>query len=99
MEPWCDPKKTEQVLIEGGFTNVEFSIVKEGLWGQDKVDFVKVLLENFGAMVSRNWNDEEKAKLAPATAQVVDEMQDNFCITEGLRVGCMMKAWVAVCTK
>jgi len=57
------------------------------------------LLENFGAMVARNWTDEEKAKLAPVTSQVVNEMQNNFCITDGERVGCMMEAWAAVCTK
>ena len=99
MEPWCDPKKLEKVLMDGGFERVEFSVVKEGMWGKEKADFVTVLLENFGAMVARNWTDEEKAKLAPVTLQIVNEMQDQFCITDGEKVGCMMEAWVAVCTK
>ncbi len=99
MEPWCDPKLLEKTLKEGGFGNVEFSVVKEGLWGKDKEDFKLVCFENFDAMVSRNWTDEEKAKLAPVTSQVVDEMQDKFCVTDGEKVGCMMEAWVAVCTK
>ncbi len=99
MEPWCDPKKLEKVLTDGGFGSIEFSVVKEGIWGKDKADFVTVLLENFGAMVARNWTDEEKAKLAPVTSQVVNEMQNNFCITDGEKVGCMMEAWAAVCTK
>lgn len=99
LEPWCDPGKLDKVLTDGGFETVEFSVVQEGLWGKDQADFVTVLLENFGAMVARNWTDEEKAKLAPVTAQVVNEMQDQFCITDGEKVGCMMGAWAAVCTK
>ncbi|MCJ1471519.1 hypothetical protein MMC13_000159 [Lambiella insularis] len=99
MEPWCDPKKLERVLTDGGFHSIEFSVVKEASWGRDKADFVLVLLENFGAMVSRNWTDEEKAKLGLVTAQVVDEMQDKFCVTDGEKVGCMMEAWAAVCSK
>ncbi len=35
MEPWCDPKKLEKVLTDGGFGSVEFSVVKEGMWGKD----------------------------------------------------------------
>ena len=99
MEPWCDPKLLEKTLKEGGFGNVEFTVVEEGMWGKDKEDFKLVLLENFGALVSRNWTDEEKAKLAPITSQVLDEMQDKFCVTDGKKVGCMMEAWVAVSTK
>lgn len=99
MEPWCDPKVLEKTLQEGGFGKVEFSVVKEGLWGKDKEDFKLVCLENFGAMVARNWADEEKAKLAPVTAQVVDEMQDKFCVTNGMKAGRIMEAWVAVYTK
>ncbi|MCJ1291117.1 hypothetical protein MMC34_002660 [Xylographa carneopallida] len=99
MEPWRDPKMLEKVLKDGGFRSVEFSVVKEGMWGKNKADFVTVLLENFGAMVARNWTNEEKAKLAPVTSQVIDEMQDKFCITNGMKVGCMMEAWAAVCTK
>ena len=98
MEPWCDPKKLEKVLTDGGFGSVQFSIINEGMWGKDKADFVTVLLENFGALVARNWTDEEKAKLAPVTAQVVDEIQ-KFCVTDGEKVGCMMEAWAAVCIK
>ena len=99
MEPWCDPKLLEKTLKEGGFGNVEFSVVKEGMWGKDKEDFKLVCLENFGALVSRNWTDEEKAKLAPVTSQVVDEMQDKFCVKDREKVGCMMEAWVAISTK
>ncbi|MCJ1394931.1 hypothetical protein MMC18_007811 [Xylographa bjoerkii] len=62
MEPWCDPKNLEKVLTDGGFGSVEFSIVKEGMWGKHKADFVTVLLENFGAMVARNWTDEEEGE-------------------------------------
>ncbi len=99
MEPWCNPRMLEKVLMDGGFGRVEFSVVKEGMWGKDEADFVTVLLENFGAMVARNWTDGEKAKLAPVTAQVVDEMRDQFCIMDGEKVGCMMEAWAAVCSK
>ena len=99
MEPWCDSKLLEKTLKEGGFSNVEFSVVREGLWGKDKEDFKLVCLENFGALVSRNWTDDEKAKLAPVTSQVVDEMQDEFCIKDEEKVGCMMEAWVAVSIK
>ena len=35
MEPWCDPKKLEKVLTDGGVRSVEFSVVKEGMWGND----------------------------------------------------------------
>lgn len=66
MELWCDPKKLEKVLTDGGFGSVQFNVVKEGLWGKDKADFVTVLLENFGALVARDWTDEEKATLAPS---------------------------------
>ena len=99
MEPWCDPKKLEKVLTDGGFKSVQFSVIEEAFWGQDKADFVTVLLENFGALVSRNWTDEEKAQLAPVTTQVVNEMQDKFCVTDGEKVGCMMEAWAAICIK
>ena len=98
MEPWCDPKKLEKVLTDGGFGIVQFSIINEGMWGKDKADFVTVLLENFGALVARNWTDEEKAKLAPVTTEVVDEMQ-KFCVTDGEKMGCIMEAWAAVCIK
>ena len=73
--------------------------MKEGMWAMDKADFVPALLENFGAMVARTWTDEEKAKLASVTMQIVNEMQDKFCITDGERLGCMNEAWVAVSTK
>ena len=99
VEPWRDPKKLEKVMTDGGFESVEFSVVKEGMWGKDKADFVTVLVENFGSMVVNSWTDEEKAKLAPVTSQVVNAMQDKVCITDGEKVGCVMEAWVAVCTK
>jgi len=53
MEPWCDPKKLEKVLMNGGFGSIKFSVVKEGIWGKNKADFMTVLLENFGAMTGR----------------------------------------------
>lgn len=99
MEPWCHPGKVEGVLREAGFGAVNMSVVKEVLWGTDRADFILVLLQNFGAMVARNWTEEEKAKLAPVTANVVEEMFDQFCIKDGEKVGCMMEAWAAVCTK
>jgi ubiquinone/menaquinone biosynthesis C-methylase UbiE len=99
MEPWCDSALLEKTLKQGGFKHVDFTVVKEGLWGKDKEDFKLVLLENFGAMTARNWTEEERAKLPVMISQVIDEQQDNFCVTDGARVGCTMEAWVAVATK
>jgi hypothetical protein len=93
MEPWCDGALLERTLKEGGFEQVESSVVKEGLWGKNKEDFKLVLLENLGALTARNWT-EERAKLPDLISWVVDEQQDNLCITDGDRVGCMMEAWV-----
>lgn len=99
MEPWCDSALTEKTLKEGGFSNVEFSIVKEGLWGKDKEDFKEVMLENFATMTMRNWTEEERAKLPEYISKVVDEQRDEFCITDGEKVGVLMEAWVAVARK
>jgi ubiquinone/menaquinone biosynthesis C-methylase UbiE len=99
MEPWCDPALLEKTLKQGGFEQVDFTVVKEGLWGKDKEDFKLVLLENLGAMTARNWTPEERAKLPVMISQVVDEQQDKFCVTDGAKVGCMMEAWVAVASK
>jgi ubiquinone/menaquinone biosynthesis C-methylase UbiE len=99
MEPWCDPALLEKTLKEGGFKLVDFTVVKEGLWGKDKKDFELVLLENLGAMTARNWTDEERAKLPAMISQVIDEQQEELCVTDGAKVGCMMEAWVAVVTK
>lgn len=99
MEPWCDPALLEKTLKEGGFSNVEFTTVKEGLWGKDKEDFKVVLLENLGALTARDWTEEERAKLPGMISEVVDTQQDKFCVTDGSKVGVMMEAWVAVATK
>lgn len=99
MEPWCDSALLEKTLKEGGFKHVDFTVVKEGLWGKDKEDFKLVLLENLGAMTARNWTEEERAKLPAKISQVIDEQQDRFCVTDGAKLGCMMEAWVAVATK
>jgi SAM-dependent methyltransferase len=99
MEPWCNSALTEKTLKDGGFSKVDFSVVKEGLWGTDKEDFKKVLLENFATMTMRNWTEEERAKLPKYISKVVDEQQDKFCITDGAKVGALMEAWVAVATK
>jgi ubiquinone/menaquinone biosynthesis C-methylase UbiE len=99
MEPWCDSSLLEGTLKAGGFKDVEFTVVKEGLWGSDKDDFKHVLLENFGAFTSQSWTDEERARLPATISKVIDEQQDKFCITDGAKVGCAMEAWVAVATK
>jgi ubiquinone/menaquinone biosynthesis C-methylase UbiE len=99
MEPWCDSALAEKTLKDGGFSKVDFTVVKEGLWGKDKEDFKKVLLENFATMTMRNWTEQERAKLPEYISKVVDEQQDKFCITDGAKVGVLMEAWVAVATK
>ena len=63
MEAWIDGNLLVKTLKEGGFTAVEMKQVTEAMWGVSTEDLKNVLLENFGALVSRNWTDEEKAKL------------------------------------
>ena len=99
MEPWCDSALTEKTLKEGGFNQVDFTVVKEGLWGKDKEDFKTVLLENLATLTMRNWTEEERAQLPTYISKIVDEQQDKFCITDGAKVGVQMEAWVAVATK
>jgi ubiquinone/menaquinone biosynthesis C-methylase UbiE len=99
MEPWCDSALVERTLKEGGFKQVESTVVKEGLWGKDKEDFKLVLLENLGTLTARNWTEEERAQLPNLISRVIDEQKDRFCITDGAKVGCMMEAWVTVATK
>ncbi|KAF2675661.1 hypothetical protein K458DRAFT_425315 [Lentithecium fluviatile CBS 122367] len=99
MEPWCDSAFVEEILKEGGFKHVDFSVIEEGLWGKDKEDFKLVLLENLGTLTSRNWTEEERAQLPAYISKIVDEQQDKFCITDAAKVGVRMEAWVAVATK
>ncbi|KAH7138072.1 S-adenosyl-L-methionine-dependent methyltransferase [Dendryphion nanum] len=99
MEPWCDSALLERTLKDGGFKNVSFTVVKEGLWGKSKDDFKLVLHENLGALTARNWTEEERAQLPSLISKIVDEEQDKFCVTDGPKVGCMMEAWVAIATK
>lgn len=99
MEPWCESAFTEKILKEGGFGQIDFTVVKEGLWGKDKEDFKTVLLENFAALTSHNWTEEERSQLPAYISKIVDEQQDKFCITDGSKVGVQMEAWVAVATK
>lgn len=100
MEPWCDGTLLRQALREGGFTGgIEMTTVTEGMWGTGRKDLESVLLENFQAMVARNWTDEEKAKLPAVTAQVLDDREGDFCVRSGDKVGVPMTAWVAVCRK
>ncbi|KAJ4296366.1 hypothetical protein N0V90_006411 [Kalmusia sp. IMI 367209] len=99
MEPWCEYTLTEKVLKAGGFENVDFTVVKEGLWGKDKEDFKSVLFGNLATLTARNWTEEERAQLPKHISKIVDEQQDRFCIVDGAKVGCEMEAWVAVATK
>jgi ubiquinone/menaquinone biosynthesis C-methylase UbiE len=99
MEPWCDSALLERTLKEGGFKHVDFTVVREGLWGKDKEDFKLVLLENLGAMTARNWTEKERALLPATISQVIDEQQEKFCVTDGGKVGCMMEAWIGIATK
>ena len=99
MEPWCDGTLLRQTLQDGGFTSVEMTTVTEGMWGVGIKDLESVLLENFQAMVMRNWTDEEKAKLPAVTTQVLKDCQADFCIRSGDKVGVPMTAWIAVCKK
>ncbi|KAL8796489.1 MAG: hypothetical protein Q9195_001163 [Heterodermia aff. obscurata] len=99
MEPWCDGTLLHKTLQEGGFSAIEMKQVTVGMWGSSRNDFVTVLLENFGAMVARNWTNKEKAKLPAVTATVLEEHEDRFCIKSGDRIGVPMTAWVAVCRK
>lgn len=99
MEPWCDSALLETTLKEGGFKEVEFHVVKEAFWGKDKEDFKLVMLENLSAMTARNWTDEERGRLPAMISKVIDDQQDQFCVTDGPRVGCMMEAWVALAVK
>lgn len=101
MEGWTDGERLKKSLKEGGFadTSIEMRTIEEGMWGIGLEDFQNVLLENFSAMVARNWTDEEKAQLAPVTAQVLKDSQSQFCIRSGDKIGVSMKAWAAVCTK
>jgi len=99
IEPWCDSALLEKILKAGGFSQVNFTVVKDGLWGENKEDFKRVLLENLVTLTARNWTEEEQCKLPAMISQVVDEQQDKFSVTDGGKVGCMMEAWVAVATK
>jgi len=99
MEPWTDGSRLKKTMEEGGFTNIEMKPIEERLWGNGLEDFQNVLLENFSAMVARNWSDEEKAQLAPVTAQVLGDSEAQFCVRSGEKIGVPMIAWAAVCTK
>ncbi|CAF9940769.1 MAG: hypothetical protein HETSPECPRED_002633 [Heterodermia speciosa] len=99
MEAWSDGKLLEKTLKKGGFTTVELKEVTEGMWGVSTDDLKSVLLENFTALVSRNWSDEEKAKLPEVTAEVLKDMESEYCVQSGGRVGVLMTAWIAVCKK
>jgi ubiquinone/menaquinone biosynthesis C-methylase UbiE len=99
MEPWCDPALLRQTLHKGGFTSVQMTSVKVGMWGTGRKDLESVLLENFQAMVAKNWTDKEKSRLAAVTAQTLDDNEARFCIKSGGKVGVPMTAWVAVARK
>lgn len=99
MEAWSDGKLLEKTLQEGGFPTVEMKSVTEGMWGVSTEDLKSVLLENFGALVSRNWTDEEKAQLPAVTAEVLKDMESDYCVQSGGRIGVPMTAWIAVCKK
>ena len=98
-EAWCDGTLLRQTLQDGGFTSIEMTTVTEGMWGVGIKDLEGVLLENFEAMVARNWTEDEKAKLAAVTAQVLEDHEADFCIKLGDKVGVPMTAWVAICRK
>lgn len=99
MEPWCDGSLLRQTLEEGGFNSIEMITVTEAMWGNGRKDLESVLLENFQAMVAKNWSEEEKAKLPAVTTQVLDDHEADFCIKSGDKVGVPMTAWIAVCRK
>jgi len=99
MEPWCNGERLRKTMEEAGFSGVEMKVIKDRTWSIGMRDFQSVLLENFAAMVARNWNEEEKARLAPMTAAVLDDSEAKFCVRDGDRIGVPMVAWAAVCTK
>ena len=98
MEVWTDGTKLETILREVGFS-VELIAVDEVMWGNDQEDFEKVLVENYDALVARNWTAEERAKLAPMISQVLRDLSPQFTIHIDGKIGVKMIAWVAVCKK
>lgn len=99
MESWCDSTLIEKTLKEGGFNQVDFTVVKEGLWGKDKEDFKTVLVENLGTLTMRNWTEEGRAQLPAHISNAVDGQWDKFCISDGEKLGVQMEAWVAIATR
>ena len=99
MEAWCDGKLLVKTLEGGGFTAVEMKEVTEGMWGFSTEDLKAVLLENFAALVSPSWTDEEKSKLPRITTEVLKEMKSEYCLQLADKIGVPMTAWIAVCRK
>ena len=62
MEKWFDGGLLMKTLQEGGFRSVELKEVTEAIWGNGEDYFRAVLIEEFEAMVVRNWTDEEKSQ-------------------------------------
>lgn len=99
MESWFPKEKLSTTLTEAGFQKVEVHPLTVQLWGKDKEDFKTVLLENLGALTMVSWTDDERAKLPGYISKMVDERQEEFCISQNGRVGCNMDVWVATATK
>ena len=99
MDVWTSGELLKKTIEQGGFKDFDMVTVEERLWGTDAKDLQDVLLENFGAMVAKNWTDEEKSKLGAATAEVLKDNGPKFCVQHGEKIGVPMIAWVAVCRK
>ena len=99
MEVWCDGNKIKSALQDGGFTDITMVPVEALMYGTGREDFEKVLIENFGAMVAKNWTTEEKDQLRDVTTQVLDDSLDRFTVKDGDNIGVRMIAWAAVCKK
>lgn len=58
-----------------------------------------MLLENFTAMLARNWTNREKAILAPRTTEVLKDYEAKFCVRSRDRISAPTIAWAALCSK
>ena len=99
LDRWCDGTLLRETLQEAGFAAIEMRSVVTALWGTSREDLEGILIQNFEAMVSKYWTDEEKAEMPAVTAQVLDDSHGQYCIESDGKIGVPMTAWVVLCRK
>ncbi|MCJ1312501.1 hypothetical protein MMC25_006175 [Agyrium rufum] len=100
LETWRNRDTLENVMRQGGFSELEISSQDVMIIQKDMDELVDSLAIHLQDIVGQQWSDSEKAQIKPGTAKVMEEQRKTFVVDlDNGKVGLRMTAWIALGTK